>query len=73
MALTVRSGYKADLGWRKRVYVASGGTLIDLTESIGDSQINSEVETETYSVYGSPNNKTQSTSCLLYTSPSPRD
>ena len=62
MALQVTSGYKADLGWRKRVYVAAEGTLLDMTDSIADAQVNSEVETESYSVYGTPNDKTVSTS-----------
>ena len=62
MALTVRTGQAADLGWNKRIYVSSEGTLIDLTNSISDAQINQEVETETYSVYGSPNDKNVSTS-----------
>ena len=61
MALTVETGRAADLGWNKLIFVASGGTLIDLSNSVGDAQIDSEVTTETYSVYGTPNDKTVST------------
>ena len=61
MALTVTSGYRADLGWNKRIYAAAGGTLLDITSSVSDAQVNSEVETESYSVYGTPNDKNVST------------
>ena len=62
MALTVTTSRPADLGWNKQYFVASGGTLIDLTNALSDVQIDSEVNVERYSVYGTPNQKTQSTS-----------
>lgn len=62
MALTVQAGQAADLGWNKQIFIAADGTLIDLTNSLSDAQIDSEVEVESYRVYGTPNNKNVSTS-----------
>lgn len=68
MGVSVRRGYRADLGWTKRIYVSqavegsAGGGLTDFTLTIGDAQINAEVETQTFSTYGTPNNRTRATS-----------
>ena len=62
MPPTIRTGRQADLGYNKLFFVSGGSDTLDLTDSISDAQIDSSLETQTYSVYGTRNDKTVSTS-----------
>ena len=70
MGLRVTQSNPADLGWNKRVFLASDpgagsdevSQLWDFSRIITDSQIDSNVETEEYFAYGSPDAISRATS-----------